>query len=80
MKQISLGLNLSTKKIAAADFVNEKKGLTAVVSNLKPGTKVTFYVGGVTGNAKNVKPYETTVTADEDGNAIPMDDALNPFR
>ena len=63
-------LNLSTKKIAAADFVNEKKGLTAVVSNLKPGTKVTFYVGGVTGNAKNVKPYETTVTADEDGNAI----------
>ncbi|MCG7301346.1 hypothetical protein MHJ85_08765 [Brevibacterium ravenspurgense] len=63
-------LSLSEKKVKAADFVNEKKGLTAVVSNLKPGTKVTFYVGGVTGNAKNVKPYETTVTADEDGNAI----------
>ena len=62
--------NLSEKKVTADDFVNDKKGVNAVVSNLEPGTKVKFTVTGTSGNAKNVKPYETTVTADKDGNAV----------
>lgn len=63
-------LNLSDKKVTAADFVNKKKGVVATVSGLEPGTKVKFTVTGVSGNAKNVKAYETTATADKDGNAV----------
>ena len=63
-------LNLSEKKVKAVDFVNEEKGLNAVVSNLEPGTEVKFNVAGTSGNAKNVRPFKQTVKADKDGNAI----------
>ena len=63
-------LNLSEKKVKAVDFVNEEKGLKAVVSNLEPGTEVKFNVAGTSGNAKNVRPFKQTVKADKDGNAI----------
>ena len=63
-------LSLSEKKVKAADFVNEEKGLKAVVSNLEPGTEVTFNVAGTSGNAKNVRPFKQTVKADKDGNAV----------
>lgn len=63
-------LNLSEKKVKAADFVNEEKGLKAVVSNLEPGTEVKFNVAGTSGNAKNVRPFKQTVKADKDGNAV----------
>ena len=63
-------LNLSEKKVKAVDFVNEEKGLKAVVSNLEPGTEVKFNVAGTSGNAKNVRPFKQTVKADKDGNAV----------
>ncbi|KXZ57113.1 hypothetical protein Bravens_02070 [Brevibacterium ravenspurgense] len=63
-------LKLSEKKVKAADFVNEEKGLNAVVSNLEPGTEVKFNVAGTSGNAKNVRPFKQTVKADKDGNAV----------
>ena len=63
-------LKLSDKKVTSKDFVNKKKGVVATVSGLEPGTKVKFTVTGVSGNAKNVKAYETTATADKDGNAV----------
>lgn len=63
-------LSLSEKKVKAVDFVNEEKGLKAVVSNLEPGTEVKFNVAGTSGNAKNVRPFKQTVKADKDGNAI----------
>lgn len=63
-------LKLSDKKVTSKDFVNKKKGVVATVSGLEPGTKVKFTVTGVSGNAKNVKAYETTAIADKDGNAV----------
>ena len=63
-------LNLTEKKVKAADFVNKEKGLNAVVSNLEPGTEVKFNVAGTSGNAKNVRPFKQTVKADKDGNAV----------
>lgn len=63
-------LKLSEKKVKAVDFVNEEKGLKAVVSNLEPGTEVKFNVAGTSGNAKNVRPFKQTVKADKDGNAV----------
>ncbi len=63
-------LNLSEKKVKAVDFVNEEKGLKAVVANLEPGTEVKFNVAGTSGNAKNVRPFKQTVKADKDGNAV----------
>lgn len=63
-------LDLSKKKVVAVDFVNKEKGLNAVVSNLEPGTEVKFNVAGTSGNAKNVRPFKQTVTADKDGNAV----------
>ena len=63
-------LSLSEKKVKAVDFVNEEKGLKAVVSNLEPGTEVKFNVAGTSGNAKNVRPFKQTVKADKDGNAV----------
>ena len=63
-------LKLSEKKVKAVDFVNEEKGLKAVVANLEPGTEVKFNVAGTSGNAKNVRPFKQTVKADKDGNAV----------
>jgi hypothetical protein len=57
---------VSPKKIEAADFANENKGVTLAVENCEPGADVHFEV-----NPKgiNVTAYENTVTADDEGNA-----------
>lgn len=57
---------VSPKTIEAADFANEKKGVTLAVENCEPGADVHFEV-----NPKgiNVTAYENTVTADDEGNA-----------
>ncbi|MFE1084067.1 hypothetical protein [Brevibacterium sediminis] len=59
-------LKVSPKKIEAADFANEKKGVTLAVENCEPGADVHFEV-----NPKgiNVTAYENTVKADDEGNA-----------
>lgn len=62
-------MKLSDKKVKSKDFVNKKKGVTATVTGLKPGTTVKFTVTGVSGNAKKVRTLESTITADKDGNA-----------
>ena len=56
---------VSPKKIEAADFANENKGVTLAVENCEPGADVHFEV-----NPKgiNVTAYENTVTADDEGN------------
>ena len=57
---------VSPKTIEAADFANEKKGVTLAVENCEPGADVHFEV-----NPKgiNVTAYENTVKADDEGNA-----------
>ncbi|MFP3395224.1 hypothetical protein ACSBQT_17500 [Brevibacterium sp. H602] len=57
---------VSPKTIEAADFANDKKGVTLAVENCEPGADVHFEV-----NPKgiNVTAYENTVTADDEGNA-----------
>lgn len=57
---------VSPKKIEAADFANEKKGVTLAVENCEPGADAHFEV-----NPKgiNVTAYENTVKADDEGNA-----------
>jgi Skp family chaperone for outer membrane proteins len=59
-------LKVSPKTIEAADFANEKKGVTLAVENCEPGQDVHFEV-----NPKgiNVTAYENTVKADDEGNA-----------
>ncbi|UVI35665.1 hypothetical protein [Brevibacterium spongiae] len=59
-------LKVSPKKIEAADFANEKKGVTLAVENCEPGQDVHFEV-----NPKgiNVTAYENTVKADDEGRA-----------
>ncbi|GAA1511128.1 hypothetical protein [Brevibacterium permense] len=57
---------VSPKTIEAADFANEKKGVTLAVENCEPGADVHFEV-----NPKgiNVTAYENSVKADDEGNA-----------
>ncbi|SDS06958.1 hypothetical protein SAMN04489752_0912 [Brevibacterium siliguriense] len=57
---------VSPKTVEAADFANEKKGVTLAVENCEPGADVHFEV-----NPKgiNVTAYENTVKADDEGNA-----------
>ncbi|WP_025780765.1 hypothetical protein [Brevibacterium sp. VCM10] len=57
---------VSPKTIEAADFANDKKGVTLAVENCEPGADVHFEV-----NPKgiNVTAYENTVKADDEGNA-----------
>ncbi|MCU4295526.1 hypothetical protein D3I60_00260 [Brevibacterium permense] len=57
---------VSPKTLEAADFANEKKGVTLAVENCEPGADVHFEV-----NPKgiNVTAYENTVKADDEGNA-----------
>ncbi|WP_206516229.1 hypothetical protein [Brevibacterium linens] len=57
---------VSPKTIEAADFANEKKGVTLAVENCEPGADVHFEV-----NPKgiNVTAYENTVKADNEGRA-----------
>ncbi|WP_193627304.1 hypothetical protein [Brevibacterium sp. CFH 10365] len=57
---------VSPKTIEAADFANEKKGVTLAVENCESGADVHFEV-----NPKgiNVTAYENTVKADDEGNA-----------
>ncbi|WP_181272642.1 hypothetical protein [Brevibacterium oceani] len=59
-------LKVSPKTIEAADFANDKKGVTLAVENCEPGQDVHFEV-----NPKgiNVTAYENTVKADDEGNA-----------
>ncbi|MGC2939438.1 MULTISPECIES: hypothetical protein [unclassified Brevibacterium] len=57
---------VSPKTIEAADFADEKKGVTLAVENCEPGADVHFEV-----NPKgiNVTAYENTVKADDEGRA-----------
>ncbi|MGO2860818.1 MAG: hypothetical protein ACTIC1_06670 [Brevibacterium sp.] len=59
-------LKVSPKSIEAADFANDKKGVTLSVENCEPGADVHFEV-----NPKgiNVTAYENTVKADDEGRA-----------
>ena len=57
---------VSPKTIEAADFANEKKGVTLAVENCEPGADVHFEVAP---KGINVTAYENTVKADDEGNA-----------
>ncbi|WP_426937017.1 hypothetical protein ACQE2J_02700 [Brevibacterium sp. LE-L] len=57
---------VSPKTIEAADFANEKKGVTLAVENCEPGADVHFEV---TPKGINVTAYENIVKADDEGNA-----------
>ncbi|MDN6135086.1 MAG: hypothetical protein L0J03_13395 [Brevibacterium sp.] len=58
--------SVSPKTLEAADFANEKKGVTLAVENCEPGADVHF---AVTPKGIQVTAYENTVKADDEGKA-----------
>ncbi|MCF2573322.1 hypothetical protein [Brevibacterium sp. UCMA 11754] len=57
---------VSPKTLEAADFANEKKGVTLAVEDCEPGSDVHF---AVTPKGIPVTAYENTVKADDEGKA-----------
>lgn len=58
--------SVSPKTLEAADFANDKKGVTLAVENCEPGADVHF---AVTPKGIQVTAYENTVKADDEGKA-----------
>ncbi|WP_350269741.1 hypothetical protein AAFP32_14540 [Brevibacterium sp. CBA3109] len=58
--------SVSPKTLEAADFANDKKGVTLAVEGCEPGAEVHF---AVTPKGIQVTAYENTVKADDEGKA-----------